>query len=65
LERAHDGLGVDGHAEEQLWSRAVVAGPLSLTHLVPELVGDGVRLFDASTLRASLTTLDVSASGQS
>jgi dihydrofolate reductase len=35
-----------------------------LMHLVPELVGDGVRLFDASTLRASLTTLDVSASGQ-
>jgi len=33
-------------------------------HLVPELVGDGVRLFDASTLRASLKTLDVSASGQ-
>ena len=35
-----------------------------LIHLVPELVGGGVRLFDASTLRASLTTLDVSASGQ-
>lgn len=35
-----------------------------LMHLVPELVGDGVRLFDVSTLRASLTTLDVSASGQ-
>ena len=35
-----------------------------LMHLVPELVGGGVRLFDASTLRASLTTLDVSASGQ-
>ena len=35
-----------------------------LMHVVPELVGDGVRLFDASTLRASLTTLDVSASGQ-
>jgi dihydrofolate reductase len=34
-----------------------------LMHVVPELVGDGVRLFDAST-RASLTTLDVSASGQ-
>ena len=30
-------------------------------HFVPELVGDGVRLFDVSTLRASLTTLDVSA----
>ena len=27
-------------------------------------VGDGVRLFDASTLRASLKTLDVSASSQ-
>jgi len=35
-----------------------------LMHLVPELVGDGVRLFDASTLRASLKTLDVSTSGQ-
>jgi dihydrofolate reductase len=35
-----------------------------LMHVVPELVGDGVRLFDPSTLRASLTTLDVSASGQ-
>ncbi len=35
-----------------------------LMHVVPELVGDGVRLFDASTLRASLKTLDVSASGQ-
>lgn len=35
-----------------------------LMHLVPELVGDGVRLFDVSTLRASLQTLDVSASGQ-
>jgi dihydrofolate reductase len=33
-----------------------------LMHVVPELVG--VRLFDASTLCASLTTLDVSASGQ-
>jgi len=33
-------------------------------HVVPELVGDGVRLFDASTLRASLKTLDASASGQ-
>jgi hypothetical protein len=33
-------------------------------HIVPELVGDGVRLFDTSTLRASLETLDVSASGQ-
>jgi dihydrofolate reductase len=33
-------------------------------HLVPELVGDGVRLFDASTLRASLETLDLSATGQ-
>jgi hypothetical protein len=29
-----------------------------------ELLVDGVRLFDASTPRASLTTLDVSASGQ-
>jgi dihydrofolate reductase len=35
-----------------------------LMHIVPELVGDGVRLFDDSTLRASLTTLDVSSSGQ-
>jgi dihydrofolate reductase len=35
-----------------------------LMHVVPELVGDGVRLFDAPTLRASLTMLDVSASGQ-
>ena len=35
-----------------------------LLHIAPELVGDGVRLFDASTLSASLTTLDVSASGQ-
>ncbi len=35
-----------------------------LMHIVPELVGDGVRLFDDSTLRASLTTLDVSTSGE-
>ncbi len=35
-----------------------------LMHIVPELIGGGVRLFDASTRRASLTTLDVSASGQ-
>jgi dihydrofolate reductase len=35
-----------------------------LAHVVPELIGDGVRLFDDSTLRASLTTLDVSRSGQ-
>ncbi len=35
-----------------------------LMHIVPELVGDGVRLFDASSVRAALTTLDVSASGQ-
>jgi dihydrofolate reductase len=35
-----------------------------LMHVVPELVGDGVRLFDTSTLRASLETLDVSATGQ-
>ena len=35
-----------------------------LMHLVPELVGDGVRLFNASTLRASLTTLDVWSPGQ-
>jgi dihydrofolate reductase len=35
-----------------------------LMHLVPELIGDGVRLFDTSTLRASFKTLDVSASGQ-
>jgi dihydrofolate reductase len=35
-----------------------------LMHLVPELVRDGVRLFDDSTLCASLKTLDVSASGQ-
>jgi dihydrofolate reductase len=35
-----------------------------LMHLVPELVGDGVRLFDALTPRASLKTLGVSASGQ-
>ena len=35
-----------------------------LMHVVPELIGDGVRLFDASTVRASLTTLDVSATGQ-
>jgi dihydrofolate reductase len=35
-----------------------------LMHVVPELIGDGVRLFDASTPRASLTTLDVSATGQ-
>ena len=35
-----------------------------LMHLLPELIGDGVRLFDASTLRASLKTLDVSTSGQ-
>ncbi len=35
-----------------------------LMHVVPELVGDGVRLFGGSTRRASLQTLDVSASGQ-
>jgi dihydrofolate reductase len=35
-----------------------------LMHIVPELIGDGVRLFDVATLRASLTTVDVSASGQ-
>lgn len=35
-----------------------------LMHLVPELIGDGVRLFDVSTLRASLETLEVSTSGQ-
>jgi dihydrofolate reductase len=35
-----------------------------LMHVVPELVGDGVRLFDVPTVRASLKTLDVSASGQ-
>lgn len=35
-----------------------------LLHIVPELIGDGVRLFDVSTLRASLTTVDVSTSGQ-
>ena len=35
-----------------------------LMHVVPGLIGDGVRLFDDSTLRASLTTLEVSASGQ-
>jgi len=35
-----------------------------LMHIVPELVGDGVRLFEDSGLRASLTTLDVSASGE-
>jgi dihydrofolate reductase len=35
-----------------------------LMHIAPELVGGGVRLFDVGSLRASLTTLDVSASGQ-
>jgi dihydrofolate reductase len=35
-----------------------------LMHIVPELIGDGVRLFDVATLRASLTALDVSATGQ-
>ena len=35
-----------------------------LMHLVPVLIGDGVRLFDTPTLRASFNTLDVSASGQ-
>ena len=35
-----------------------------LLHIVPELIGDGVRLFGVPTLRASLNTLDVSASGQ-
>jgi dihydrofolate reductase len=35
-----------------------------LLHIVPELIGDGVRLFDVSTLRASLRTVDVSTSGQ-
>jgi dihydrofolate reductase len=35
-----------------------------LMHLVPELIGDGVRLFGASKPRASLKTVEVSASGQ-
>ena len=35
-----------------------------LLHLAPELLGDGVRLFDAPQLRASLQTLEASASGQ-
>jgi hypothetical protein len=35
-----------------------------LIHLVPELLGDGVRLFNVPRIRASLETLDVSASGQ-
>ena len=35
-----------------------------LMHVVPELIGDGVRLFDDATLRASLKTLEVSTSGQ-
>ena len=44
----------------------VIAGLVDeiLMHVVPGLIGDGVRLFDDSTLRASLTTLEVSASGQ-
>jgi dihydrofolate reductase len=36
-----------------------------LMHLVPELIGAGVRLFNVSTLRASLKRLDVSATGRS
>ncbi|MGB0095701.1 MAG: dihydrofolate reductase family protein [Solirubrobacteraceae bacterium] len=35
-----------------------------LIHPVPELLGDGVRLFNVPRIRASLETLDVSASGQ-
>lgn len=35
-----------------------------LLHLVPELLGDGVRLFDDHGVRRSLQTLHVSASGQ-
>ncbi len=35
-----------------------------LMHLVPELVGHGVRLFGTSTRRVSLKTVEVSASGQ-
>jgi dihydrofolate reductase len=35
-----------------------------LMHLVPELIGGGVRLFGVSTLRATLETVEVSASGQ-
>ena len=35
-----------------------------LMHVVPQLIGDGVRLFDVPTLRASLETVDVSVSGQ-
>jgi dihydrofolate reductase len=35
-----------------------------LLHVVPELVGGGVRLFDASTPRATLQTVEVSSSGQ-
>ncbi len=35
-----------------------------LMHLVPEIIGAGVRLFDDSTLRASLNTVEVSESGE-
>jgi dihydrofolate reductase len=35
-----------------------------LIHIVPKLVGDGVRLFDLPTLRASLELLDASTSRQ-
>jgi dihydrofolate reductase len=35
-----------------------------LMHLVPELIGDGVRLFGGSTPRASLQTIEASTSGQ-
>ncbi len=35
-----------------------------LMHVVPELVGDGVRLFGTPEVRGSLETLDVSATGQ-
>jgi dihydrofolate reductase len=35
-----------------------------LIHIAPELLGDGVRLFSVPQIRASLETLDVSASGQ-
>ena len=35
-----------------------------LIHLLPELLGDGVRLFGVPQVRGSLETRDVSASGQ-
>jgi dihydrofolate reductase len=57
-----DVLVLGAHVVDQCFEAGLVDE--ILIHIVPELIGDGVRLFDAPTLRASLKTVDVSASGQ-